>query len=166
MGGAVIPSDIVWPGASQHWWVGSNFPKMATHFDEYSCDFASNVFPPQWAPTVTTVFLGGPLRPAPRSDSDSYGASALPWDPVHMKPCVHLSRMGSLPPVLWSSCVQPPLAFTARCSSGSFTKGQIPRCGPLPWVSELSSCMWVSVIQLLSSLWGFPPWRYCVAYIT
>ena len=30
---------IVWPGASQHWWVGPYFPKMVTsretHTDEY-----------------------------------------------------------------------------------------------------------------------------------
>ena len=50
-------------------------------------------------------------------DPDSYGDFALPWDLVHVKVCVHLLRMGSLfPPVLWISCAQAPLAFSASCS--------------------------------------------------
>ena len=53
-------------------------------------------------------------RTAVRFDPDSYGDFALPWDPVHVKFCVHLLRMGSpFPPVLWSSCLQAPLAFNA-----------------------------------------------------
>ena len=69
--------------------------------------FASNVLSPQQA-TFTPVFPGGPPRTAVRSDPDSYGDFAFPWDPVHMKICVHLLRMGSpFPPVLWSSCASP-----------------------------------------------------------
>ena len=83
--------------------------------------FASNVLPSQQA-TFTPVFPGGPLRTSVRFDSDSYGGFALPWDPMRMKVCVHLLRMGSLlPPVPWSSCTQAPLAFNARCSWGSFS---------------------------------------------
>ena len=65
--------------------------------------FASNVLPPQQA-TFTPAFPGGPPRTAVRSDPDFYGDFALPWDPVHVKVCVCLLRMGSpFPPVLWSS---------------------------------------------------------------
>ena len=43
--------------------------------------FASSVLSPQQA-TFTPVFSGGPPRTAVRSDPDSYGDFALPWDPV------------------------------------------------------------------------------------
>ena len=100
--------------------------------------FASNVLPSQQA-TFTPVFPGCPPRTAVRFDPDSYGDLALPWDPVHVKVCVHLLRMGSpFPPVLWSSCAQAPLAFKARCSRGSFSRCQIPARGSLMWGSELS----------------------------
>ena len=100
--------------------------------------FASNVLPHN-EPQSPPVFLGDPPRTAVRSDPDCYGTSALPWDPVHMKAYVCLSRMGSLfPPVPWSSCTQAPLAFNARCSGGSFSQCQIPTRGSLMWGSELS----------------------------
>ena len=54
---------------------------------------------PHNEPQSPPVFPGDPLRTTFRSNPDSYGASALPWDPVHMKTCVCLSRMGSpVPP--------------------------------------------------------------------
>ena len=57
------------------------------------------------------------------AEADSYGASALPWDTVHMKAYVCLSVMGSsFPSVPWHSCTQTPLAFNARCSGGSFSQ--------------------------------------------
>ena len=100
--------------------------------------FASNVLLSQQA-TFTPVFSGYPPKTIVQSDPDSYGASALPWDPVHMKTCVHVSRMGSpFPPVPWSSCAQAPLAFNPRCSRGSFSQCQIPTHGSLMWGSELS----------------------------
>ena len=95
--------------------------------------FAFNVLPSQQA-TFTPVFQRCPPRTAVRFDPDSHGDFALPWDPVHMKVCVHLLRMGSpFPPVLWSSCAQAPLAFNARCSRGSFSQCQISTCGSLMW---------------------------------
>ena len=84
-------------------------------------------------------FPGDPPRTAVRSDPDSCGVFALPWDLVHVKVCVCLLRMGSLfPPVLQSFCTQAPLAFNARCSGGSFSQCQIPRHGDLTWGSELA----------------------------
>ncbi len=44
---------------------------------------ASNILPLQQA-TFAPVFPGCPLRTAVRFDPDSYGAFALPWDPVHV----------------------------------------------------------------------------------
>ena len=135
---------VVCPGASQQltdgW--GQIFPKwpppekgMLLNIPE---SFAFNVLPSQQA-TFTPVFPGCPPRTAVRFDPDSYGDFALPWDPVHVKVCVHLLRMGSLfPPVLWSSCAQAPLAFNARCSRGSFSQCQIPTHESLMWGSELS----------------------------
>ena len=93
--------------------------------------FASNVLSPQQA-TFTPAFPGGPPRTAVRFDPDPYGDFALPWDPGHVKICVWLLRNGSpFLPVLWSSCAQAPLAFSARCSRGSFSLCQIPTCGSL-----------------------------------
>ena len=100
--------------------------------------FASNDLPPNERQSPP-VFPGDPPRTAVRSDPDSCGVSALPWDLVYMKDCVYLSRIRSLfLPVLWSSCAQVPLAFNAKCSGGSFSQCQIPRHGDLMWGSELS----------------------------
>ena len=135
---------VVCPGASQQltdgW--GQIFPKwpppekgMLLNIPK---SFASSVLPSQQA-TFTPVFPGCPPRTAVRFDPDSCGDFALPWDPVHVKICVHLLRMGSpSPPVLWSSCTQAPLAFNARCSRGSFSQCQIPTRESLMWGSELS----------------------------
>ena len=100
--------------------------------------FASNVLPPQQA-TYPPVFPVGPPRTAVRFYLDSYGDFVLPWDPVHVKVCVHLLRMGSLfSPVPRSSCAQAPLVFNARCSWVSFSQCQIPTSESLMWGSELS----------------------------
>ena len=135
---------VVCPGASQQltdcW--GQIFPKwpppekgMLLNIPE---SFAFNVLPSQQA-IFTPVFPGCPPRTAVRFDLGSYGDLALPWDLVHVKVCVRLLRMGSpFPPVLWSSCTQAPLAFSARCSRGSFSQCQIPACEGLMGGSELS----------------------------
>ena len=82
--------------------------------------FASNVLPLQQDQSPP-VFPGDPPRTAVRSDSGSYGASSLPWGPVHVKFCVCLSRMGSpFPPVPLCSCIQATLAFNAKWPGGSF----------------------------------------------
>ena len=135
---------VVCPGASQQltdrW--GQIFPKMATSRERQLLNipesFAFNDLPSQQV-TFTPVFPGCPPRTAVRFDPDSYGDFALPWDPVHVKVCVRLLRMGSpFPPVPWSSCAQAPLAFNARCSRGSFSQCQIPTLESLMCGSELS----------------------------
>ena len=99
MGGAVIPPGLLfalalisadgysqifpkWPPPGKG--ILLNIPKS----------FASNVLPSQQA-TFTSVFPGGPPRTAVRSDPDSYGDFFLSWDPVHVKDCVCLLRVGS-----------------------------------------------------------------------
>ena len=91
--------------------------------------FASNILPSQQT-TFIPFFPGGPPRIAVRFDSVSYGAFALPWDPVHMKVCVCLSRMGSLfPPVLWSSCALSPTGLQCQMLWGVF----LPVPDPQAW---------------------------------
>ena len=62
------------------------------------------------APTMSHSqphFPGDPPKPEGRSAPDSYGVTALPWVPVHVKSCVLPPRVESLfSPVLWSSCTQ------------------------------------------------------------
>ena len=132
--GSLFTGLLLAPGLlSADLWVGPDFPKMATSRERQLLNipesFASNVLPSQQA-TFTPVFPGCPPRTAVRFDPDSYGDLALPWDPVHVKVCVHLLRMGSpFPPVLWSSCAQAPLAFNARCSRALSPCARSPQVG-------------------------------------
>ena len=110
-------------------------------------NFASN-FLPHNKPQLPPVFPGAPPRSADRYDPDSYGVSALPWDPVHMKICVYPSRVESLlPPSLWSSSAPSLLALNAKCSRGSASQCQSPRHGNLTGGSKLSR-LWVSLSSL------------------
>ena len=56
--------------------------------------FASNALPPQQA-TFMPFFPKRSTRTSVRFDPDSYEDFALPWDPVYVKVCMCLSRMGS-----------------------------------------------------------------------
>ena len=106
---------------------------------EYSLELCLSMSFPHNKPHSPLLTPGCPPRTAVRFDPDSYGDLALPWDPVHVKVCVCLLRMGSpFPPVLWCSCSQAPLAFNARCSRGSFSQCQIQAHEGLLWGSELS----------------------------
>ena len=139
---------VVCPGASQQltdgW--GQIFPKWPP---PEKCmplitpeSFASNVLPPQQA-TFTPVFPGGPPRTAVRFDPDSCGDVALPWDPVHMKACVCLSRIGSpFPPVLWSSCAQAPLAYNTLVAF-------LPMLDPQAWRPDIELRTLASVCKSL-----------------
>ena len=129
MGGAVIPPGLLFAlGLISADGYSQIFPKWPPPGKSTLLNilksFASNVLPLQEA-TFTSVFPGCTPRTIFRFDPDSHGDFALPWDPVHVKVCVCLLRMGSLfPPVLWSPCAQAPLAFNARCSRGSFSQCQ------------------------------------------
>ena len=69
--GQIFPK---WPPPEKHELM--NIPKS----------FAATAIPPQQA-TVTPCLPRDPPRTADRSDPDSYGDFALPWDPVHVKVC-------------------------------------------------------------------------------
>ena len=65
---------------------------VGAHADDYSQEPLPPVSFPHKSHSQTTpipVFPEDPPRTAVRSDPNSYGVSALPWDPVHMKSCVH-----------------------------------------------------------------------------
>ena len=139
--GGLEAACLLMGGAVSHW-VQPELSNMATSRGVHADDYFLSPLPPMMQRIMgqsSPLFPGDPPRTAVRSNSDSYGVSALPWDPVHMKACVHLSRMGSpFPSILWSSWAQVPLTISARCSRGSFSQCQIPRCGDLTWDSELS----------------------------
>ena len=104
---------VVWPGASQRLWVGPDFSNTATsrgtHADDYSRDLSFQCPSPHNKPQSPPVFPEDPPRTVVRSDTDSYGDSALPWDPVHMKTCMCLSRMGLHFPQSYRAPVHKPL---------------------------------------------------------
>ena len=116
---------IVWPEASQPLMGGSRFFQNGylyrhTHWRLFPRPFSPMSFP--HSKTLSPVFPGDPPRTAVRSDLNSYGVSVLSQDPVCIKVCVCLSRMGSpFPLVPWSYWSQAPLAFNAGCSRGSFS---------------------------------------------
>jgi len=133
-GGAVIPPGLLLGLGlltADGW--GQVFPKWPPPekgmLKNIPKSFSSSVLPSQQA-TFTPVFPGCPPRTAVRFDLDFYGDFALPWDPVHVKVCVRLLRMGSpFPPVPWSSCTQAPLAFNARCSGALSPNARFPHVG-------------------------------------
>ena len=85
-------------------------------------NFVFNVLPSQ--ATFTPVFPGCPPRTAVRFDLGSYGDLTLPWDPVHVKVCVRLLRMGSpFPPVLRTS----PTGLQCQMLQGLFLPVPDPR---------------------------------------
>ena len=96
MGWAVIPPGLLFGMCllmNDGW--GQIFPKRPP-LEEQMLMIIPKTFAsfPHNKPPSPLVFTGDPPRTAVRSDSDCYRVSAFPWDPVHMKAYVHLSRMG------------------------------------------------------------------------
>ena len=128
--------------------------------------FAFNVLPSQQA-TSTPVFPGCPPRTSDRSDPDSYGDLALPWNSVHVKVCVRLLRMGvSISPSPMELLRTSPTGLQCQMLQGLFLLVPDPHVGVWCGDQNSHSYRWVSVNQLVSSLWSFPPRRYGVVYIT
>ena len=161
--------NVVSPGACQHWCVGPDFPKMATSRERHADEYSRELFfqcPSHTTSHVHPLFSQEILEELQQVQPRFLRRLCLPWDPVHVKLWVRLLRMGSFfPPVLWSSCSQFPLAFNARCPRVLSASARSPHVGVWCGVQNFYSCGWVSVNQLLSSLWGFPPGRYGVSYI-
>ena len=143
MGGAVIPPRLLFGLGlfSADGW-GQIFPKWPLPEKRTLMDipksFASNALPPQQV-IVTSCF------PRRSSKNCSQVQPRFLWSlcfalgpSARESLCVPFKNGVSLPPDLWSSCAQAPLAFNARCSRGSFSQCQIPRHGDLMWGSELS----------------------------
>ena len=79
--GCVPTWFVVWPGASQPWWVRPDFLALL----EELMLIPGTLYPmsfPHNEPQLPTFYPGDPPRTTGRSDTDSYGVSALPWDPV------------------------------------------------------------------------------------
>ena len=111
---------------------------------------------PHNEPQSPHVFPGDPPRTAVMSHPDPCGASALPWDPIHMKAYVCLSGMESpFPLVPWVSCTKAPWPSKPNALGAPFPNARSPGMVTLHGSQNSDSLRWVSVIQLLSSL-GLP----------
>ena len=134
MGEAVIPPGLLFGlGLLRPDGWGHIFPKWPP-LEEHTLVIIPWTLPPlsfhHNEPQSPPGFPGDPPRAAVMCDPDSYGVSAFPWGPVHMKPCVWLSRMGSpLLPVPWSSCAQAPLAFNTKCFGAPSANARSPGVG-------------------------------------
>ena len=98
---------------------------------------------------LTPTSPGNTPTPTVRSGPGFYGVTALPWVPVHMKPCVHPPSVECpFPPVLWGSCTQTLPPFRAKCPGGSCFQSQTSRLGSLTWSSELS-LLWEKLCNII-----------------
>ena len=116
---------------------------------------------PQSREQPPLAFPGDPLRPVGKSDPDSYRVPALPWDLVHMKPCVHSPVVESLfPPVHWTSCAQDAVDFQCQILWGLLLPMLDSQSLVSPGVQKSHSCGRASAIKLFSSVAG-----YVTAYV-
>lgn len=84
----------------------------------------------------------------------SYGVTALPWVPVHMKICVNCPRVESLfPQVLQRPCTQALLAFKDKCSGPLLLNARTPEPNVgLRTFTSLSENFWnVFIFQFVRS---------------
>lgn len=127
---------------------------------DYSLGRLSSVSCPYSESQPTPPSPGNPAKPVGRSGPDSCGVTALPWDRIHVKPCVCSLRMESLfTQGLWSYCTQDPLVFRAKCSGRSSSWCQTLMLGNLVWGSELS-LLWEYVSDtVIFQFVGYPPSR-------
>ena len=106
---------------------------VVTHTNDYSLGPLPPVSCPHSEPQPTSAFAGDPPRLISRSDPDSYGIPALPWDPVHIKPCVFPSRVESASPnpvvlLCWS-----PTGLQCHMFQGLL----LPMPGPQAWEPDV-----------------------------
>ena len=133
-----------------HWWI---FPRALPPMS-----FSHN------EPHSSPVFPGDLPRTAVRSDPDSYGASAFPWDQGTWKPVCTFQEWGLCFPQSCGAPVHKPHWPSMPDALGALSpNARSPVVGTQHGAQNSHSCRCISVIQLLSSLWGFPPGRYGVA---
>ena len=167
--GRADPWTVVWPGASQHWWLGRDFPKMATyrerHSDEFPKSFASNALPPQQA-TFTHCF--------PRRSSKNC-SQVWPWFPWSVFFALGPSAHESLCASFKNGVSVYPSPVELLCTSPTSLQCQM-FWGPFLLVPDIQAWgfdmglrtltpVGESLVQLLFGLWGLPPRKYGVAYI-
>ena len=93
MGRTVIPRRLLFALGllSTDGW-GQIFPK-GTHADEYYEELCFQ-YPSPITSHIHPCFPSRTSKTAVRFDPDSNGYFAFPWDPVHMKVCMHLLEWG------------------------------------------------------------------------
>ena len=128
-------------------------------------NFASNVLPPTMS-HIHSLFSQETLNELQTGLTQIPKETILPLDTVHMKACVHLSRVVSTSLSPMELLFTSPSALKARCSGGFSIHCQIPRHGNLMWSSELS-LPWVSLCNIVTfESFSHTPGRYGVTYIT
>ena len=110
---------------------------------------------PHNEPQPTPASPGDPPRPVSRFSPGSYGVTALPWVPVHVKACVCPPRVESLFP---QSCGGALALKHHWLSKPNALGAPSPNTRPLglgAWCGAQNSysCGRTSVIELFSSLW-------------
>ena len=125
-----------------HWWIFPRaFPPMSFPHNE---------------PQLSPVFTGNPPRTPVISELDSYGAFALPWDLVHTcAPFKNGVSISSSPMELLNTS---PIGLQCQILQELF----IPMPDPQVWCGAQNSHFWrwISVIQLLPSLWASHPYHW------
>ena len=101
--GTVHTLLVVSPEASQHWslqavgWGQISVPKWQPVGELILSNIPWGLHHqcpcPHYGPQPTFTSPVEPPRPIGRSGSGAYGVTALPWVPVHVKPCVHPPRV-------------------------------------------------------------------------
>ena len=128
---------------SQDWWVGSH---------------------PHGEPLSTQTSAGDPPTLVCRSGSVSYGVTApFLWVLVPTRFCLCPPRLECLvPPVLWKSCNQIPLAFKVRFHGHFQSLCPVPRLGSLTCGSESSQRWEIFFIIIVLQFVGHPPVSYWI----
>ena len=119
---------------------------------------------PHNEPESPLVFPGDPPRSTDRSDPDSYGDSALHWNPVFLNACVCPSRVKSVSPspmeLLHTSL--PGLQSQMLCGL------LLPVLVPQVWKTDIGLKTLTPVLSLcdivIFQFVGYPPGRYGIAY--
>lgn len=119
--------------ASQLWWVGPGFSKMAASGRAHTSVYSLETPPPRSGPHIEpqppSASPGDPPRPTGRFDPDCYRVSAFPWVPVHMKAFVCPYRMESLFTPSWGASALKPWCPSTQMLQGILLPMPKPQAG-------------------------------------